>query len=593
MSNTDPDSLKENIEKSTDDFRHNRYRILLQIAEEYKKQERIDDSKLMNFESGAFALIVDVPNKDFPGYFQPMIKYTNGVTIPPIDFFSKECLDHLEDRAFSTKNPIISARFSDVVWDFRKNNIKLAENAIKKYLECGNIFKKNLWGIEYATVISRATYLSSSINNPDLIESVKIFCVKELENFSKNKDYRFCIDIGKAIANSKITLDDKQQEMILDILQKGIEFYSSKQDHDDKKLGPSKGPNYHLSNSINETIILLNTKKKININANEIKEKIANSFELEGDDFFKKNNYLGAIMYYVKSEKIYQELGLTEKMDALRGKIQNAGILNYENLSEISIKQTIEVDKFDQYLTPLIGNDVKESLKLLSSAPHFVPNLKNIEDFTGEINEKFALQAIIPKVIVEEEGAVRVSSKDDDIRDISTIQNLILDIKIGNIFLHELFNRLNKEQKMKSSDIIQHFEEWGYANKDNISILTKGFDLYLNGDYLSSIHLLVFQFEDLLRNLLKAVGIPVITPNKYVTLDSLIKNDLLLSVAGKNLIRYYQILLIEPNGINLRNEIAHGLLPEKEMNEYNVERIIHVLLTLTRFKVEEHKEKQG
>jgi hypothetical protein len=589
MKKIDPDSLKENLEKSTDDFRHNRYQVLYQISEEYKKQERFDDSKFINFESGAFALIVDVQNKDFPGYFQPMIRYTNGITIPPIDFFSKECLDYLEGRAFSTKNPIISARFCDVVWDFRKNNIELAENAIKGYLECANIFKKNSWGIEYATAISRAAYLASSINNSDLIESVKVFCLKELEYLSKDNDYRFCIDIAKAIANSKINLNGKQQEIILDILQKGIKFYTSEHDHVDKKLGPSKGPNHHLSNSINETIILLNSKKKINVNGNEIKEKMADSFESEGDDFFNKKNYLGAIMSFVKSEKIYQELGLTEKMNALRKKIQNAGILNYENLSEISIKQTIEKDKLDQYLNPLIGKDVRESLKSLSSAPHFVPNLKNIQDFTAEINEKFALQAIIPKVILDDEGAVRVSSKDDDIRDISTIQNLILDINIGNIFLHELFNRLKNEQKMKSSDILQHFEEWGYANKDNISILAKGFDLYLNDDYLSSIHLLVFQFEDLLRNLLKAAGIPVITPNKYVTLESLIKNELFLSVAGKNLIRYYEIVLIEPNGINLRNEIAHGLLPKKEMNEYNIERIIHVLLTLTKFKVKEHK----
>lgn len=103
--------------------------------------------------------------------------------------------------------------------------------------------------------------------------------------------------------------------------------------------------------------------------------------------------------------------------------------------------------------------------------------------------------------------------------------------------------------------------------------------------------MLIFQFEDLLRNLLRAAGVSVITPEKFSLLDTLIKNEKLESIGGKDLIEYYEVSLTRHNGLNLRNNIAHGLLPVKEMNGFTVERIIHLLLTLTRFKISNQEQK--
>jgi len=588
---TDPDILKKQLENTLDNFRFNRYELLLKISELYKKKDKTEEANYAQYESAAFSLIVDMPNITFPGHFQPLIVYSDGSTIPSVDYFSKTVLDYLESRAISTKNPILSARFSDVVWDFRKGDVKIAKIAIDRYIECIGIYKKNLWAQEYASSISRAIQLASMINDSEYLLKLKVFSFKQLSALEKEEDYRYCIEIGEALANSKIQLDKNEEKDIITIFQKGIQYYTNNHEKNSKKLGPVDGPNDHLSNMLNNTLLSLHFKKKIKINVNDIKKKIAESYEKRGDEFFNAKNFIGSLMHYTKSEKIYVEIGLPEKSKEVRIKILNAGLKNYKNLNEISVETNIEKEKFDLYFKHLIGKNIKESLKLLSTAPHFIPITKDIEKLTDKLQDKFPLQAIIPKVLVDEKGSVQIVSEDEDIKNESVVCNMILDIKIGNIFLHQMFEELKKSQGLNPSVLTQHFHEWGYCTEDNIKILNLGFEHYFKGDFVSAIHLLIFQFEDLLRNLLRAAGVSIITPEKFSLLDTLIKNEKLESVGGKDLIEYYEVSLTRHNGLNLRNNIAHGLLPVKEMNDFTVERIIHLLLTLTRFKISNQEQK--
>ncbi|MCK4445028.1 MAG: DUF4209 domain-containing protein, partial [Thermoplasmata archaeon] len=67
---------------------------------------------------------------------------------------------------------------------------------------------------------------------------------------------------------------------------------------------------------------------------------------------------------------------------------------------------------------------------------------------------------------------------------------------------------------------------------------------------------------------------------------SLLSDAEFARVAGTDLRDYYKVVLSDPTGLNFRNDIAHGLMDLSEMNQENVELILHLLLTLTRFKVD-------
>lgn len=83
-------------------------------------------------------------------------------------------------------------------------------------------------------------------------------------------------------------------------------------------------------------------------------------------------------------------------------------------------------------------------------------------------------------------------------------------------------------------------------------------------------------FEDLIT--LHAYIRPPSDP-KFVGTEFVLKG----CTAGADLKRYYELVLTD--GLNLRHDIVHGLLDPKLMTKSTVELIIHLLLTLTRFKV--------
>jgi len=56
---------------------------------------------------------------------------------------------------------------------------------------------------------------------------------------------------------------------------------------------------------------------------------------------------------------------------------------------------------------------------------------------------------------------------------------------------------------------------------------------------------------------------------------------------------YLQVLLCDPRGWNLRNDVCHGLLAEKMYCATATNRVIHALLVLAETRLQEPQETNG
>jgi hypothetical protein len=91
-------------------------------------------------------------------------------------------------------------------------------------------------------------------------------------------------------------------------------------------------------------------------------------------------------------------------------------------------------------------------------------------------------------------------------------------------------------------------------------------ELFWDGDYDSSAHVLVPRLEAVLRDLARALGITVVTPAAEGTFTGLITLGTVLRKLRElevdvEWFDYLEALLCEPLAKNLRNDIAHGLIP--------------------------------
>ena len=72
-------------------------------------------------------------NNRFPSLKRPEI----------IAIFTEEKIQYLKNRISQTTNPVLKAKYSDVVYELNKKEIQLAKTAIVSYLDSSKIYLKN------------------------------------------------------------------------------------------------------------------------------------------------------------------------------------------------------------------------------------------------------------------------------------------------------------------------------------------------------------------------------------------------------------------------------------------------------------------
>lgn len=584
----DPEVLRQELEDDTSRFRYDRSSLLIKIVDEYDRQGNKAEAENVRAEASAFTLCEH--GDSFPGYYQPMATFTNGTTIPPLNFFSSEVLSYLENRARTTRNPILASRFADVVWDLSPTkNPEMARIGIDNYFECINIYRTNSWGIELSTAIKRAVQLANMINDAQRLTRAKELILQQMRQLDADNDYRFCIDLASAIAlSSKIKLSETEAKEIKGVLSRAATYYQEEHAVDESKLGPVEGPNEHFVRSFNESIInLASTKHLVNVDRKFHRIEIAKSHEREGDRASANKNYLVAISFYRSTEKCFADLGLTSERDRIRVKLADSGLKGEEQLKPIETKIKLEHAKIEEYIKLLIADNIEETLQKIAAAPHFIPSLKETARLAEELKKKHPIQYLIPHVILHEGHVVGSSSQEDAILRQSIIRQLVMDIHIGGIFLTYLFDKLTNEYGLNAEILTKHFENWGLCKQRNLLLIKKGLEEYFNGDCIAALHILIPQFEDTLRGLLYKAHRPISRPGYgALLLRSLLLDQTFRNVAGDDLIRYYEVALIETTGLNLRNDLTHGLMGPEIMTQDIVSIVIHLLLTLTRFRIE-------
>lgn len=584
-----PERRLQEFESNTHNYRFNRDRELQEIANECRATGLQNKGQEILVESTAFKLCTH--GDTFPGYFQPMFVFTDGQALPPLSYFTPERLAYLSLRAIQTKNPIHAARYADVAWDLAsQKNIEMARLAIDRYLDCVEVFKRNNWGIEMASALKRAASLASLIRDKGRRATIQRIVLDLAQELDGESEYRFCLELSEAlISTSREGLAEDEIEVLIKILDQAIAYYMGEHPRrpDDETLGPVEGPNEHLVRSFHEAKIRLAKDLQFRqIDVTTERRSIVASWEREGDRAAASGNYLAATAYYKNAEEAFRNLGLRQDMERLRIKMANTGVRAEADMEEVSASVRIEDAEVEAYISPLISTSLEKTLQRVSAAPHFIPNVARAEKATEEQRKKYPLQFLFGQMDFRDGYVVGVYESEDELLAQALKRNLILEMQIGDIFRGRLFEIMKSELGLDSEGLLAHFKAWGVCKHRDLVLLKRGFEAYFCEDHVAALHILIPRFEDLLRTLLQQAGQPVGIPGRgVVVLSTLLQDSALSSVAGIDLIRFYDLALSDPDGLNLRNLLCHGLMEPETMTKDLTELILHLLLSLTRFRL--------
>ena len=539
------------------------------ITRELNNISETDMEKLENLSEWLTFRLIEGTDNNWKTYFGPYAVFDN-ISFPSREMITEDVISYWEKRINEVANPILKARYSGLVVDFKK---KCSGNIRTIYIQSlidiikGNYPKSPSEGI---TKIKRLFRLAIESRKQDVIDEVKRSIYLYADTLAKNGNDIF-------VYLFKIVLDNyshfTQQEITYYItrLEVRLGFLC------DKNID-NVGENRLEIFSIKEIVeVLAQYYNKISdrTNLRRVLDVLYDSFVIMNDHFsaMQKNAYWS--MLY----KIYMKYQFKEKSQKVLAELQSS---SHNIISEMgTIETTIEIDKekFDIYIKTMTSGSQKEVFEKFISL--FIPDKNRSKEQMLEISKETFL---FPIQIYDYKGrpTTLIGNEENDIED-QLVLYISKILELQAVFIHNVIKENIQKGHFSKETIIDFLHECPLFEKDRFEIIEKGIESYLNEDYLTMTHLLIPQVENAIRNLVELLDESTLEIKKsnntlqLKTLDTLLREKSLLTM-NENFVYYMRILYTDSRGWNLRNLVCHGLSPLKYFNHTTTDRIFHSLI---------------
>ena len=233
------------------------------------------------------------------------------------------------------------------------------------------------------------------------------------------------------------------------------------------------------------------------------------------------------------------------------------------------------------------GNELNAALGKI--AAYFIPKVDDARKLLEQLRSDAPLMSIIPISVMARDGhtTAKINSLDDD-PDGRLHKQLAETIGFYQPFLAHTLEKLRERYAPAAEKILDFLCQSPLFAESRNGLLAEGLLAYENGDFVKAIHVLVPQVEDTLRRFLGNIGRPTLKTVRNhpgimdaKNMNDILSDDLMRSVLTENLWRYLEVVYVDKRGLNLRNDLSHGLLALNVFNRQVADRVFHTLLALS------------
>lgn len=234
--------------------------------------------------------------------------------------------------------------------------------------------------------------------------------------------------------------------------------------------------------------------------------------------------------------------------------------------------------------------NVNELLDGIGKNPNFCPSFQEVKQRAGKT---MPVSFHIASITVQDENGDQI--KDGNNPDVvwfyqnySFSQNFIVPI-----YLIPIFNKI-MDEKLTIQNLSDYFRSKGIFREDFLKILDVAIERFFNGDYISTLHILVPKFEKVFLDLTQALGEKADTiafrtqkgeKDKIWTQDrtlgeDFLKNESVRKIWGEDFCEQIIFVFLSQLGYKLRHKIAHGYSKLDELNFQNSVLVFYFFLVL-------------
>jgi hypothetical protein len=522
-------------------------------------------------------------------YWQPMSSATDKAGkdhyFPDVAVVDAEIIQQWSDRAGKTRHPLLRARYADLAWEItryrrreltRRPDVVWARIAIDGYLDAieGTLFVDDIYAWNH---VERAIELAASIKDQGRLQRAKTILFR-FRAACESRDPRYAFWRFHEIAWSRarvLNLTDTDRAEIAQVLESQLALRSRIEDP--QNFDP------HLATTAAEALKLWREFAGQKAEADRAAHTAGEAFEAAA----AQAKGLTAIAWLTDQLARYRQLGDREgvaRMErAIRARAQEA----QGEMKRISVPLNLKPEELEAWADHVAGENLDEALKRFAAVG--VVGRDSTERAILD-NAQSAIAAHIPIVITGRDGFPKATigsvTVDLDSRVVYTASQVLSQ---QGPWLNFAWQRIQTKHGADLETVLEWLSRSPCFPPERLPFIREGLAAWLAGDAVKAVHVLVPQVESALRDLLAALGGVVTKPDRHggsqkISLREVLEHERFAQVP-ETIRFHFQVLYQDSRGMNVRNELAHGILAFELLGLGLGNIVVHSILLIGTFRL--------
>jgi len=530
-------------------------------------------------------------------YFAPIMsaKKQDGTDLflPDAKDLDADTVAHWEKRARSCASPVMRARYSDLVWDLKRviteqrPDPEYARLSIDSYLKAADekLYPMEVIGIQW---LGRALDLSLSINDSDRTKRVVEFMFEFYDRIAQLQLVGTWLFLFDNLYGQKFVSPEQESHIIANL----EAMLSKASDTTSSETGVHATLDPWGAEAAAERLARHYRRCNDKPSVGRVVKAYGNAFQyLAGPASpMLSMAWLQPVIERYEQEGLKTEAEQLQLMSAEKGK--NIGT----DLKQYSVKVEVKPEDLEKLVEQLIGGgDLSAAFGRI--AGYFIPKANDARKLLEQLRTDAPLLSIIPISIIASDGhtTAKINSLDED-PDGRLHKQLAETVGFYQPFLAHTLAKVRERYAPTTENILDFLCQSPLLADSRNGLLRDGLLAYEQEDFVKAIHVLVPQVEDILRNFLGHMGRPTLKTVRGQpgimdarNMNDVLRDEQMRTVLTENLWRYLEVVYVDKRGMNLRNDLAHGLLPPNAFNRYVADRVFHTLLALSLMRATQTK----
>lgn len=496
-----------------------------------------------------------------PGYFQPTMGFSlaDGTTAwspDPLQLTSN-MITRWKQHLSACRHPILRARYADLLWNFQKQvegvaaPFQTAHIAIDAYLAASKLSHAETLNV--VVWLARAVGLAASVGDSARLKAAVQQSLDWTHANGKPNLPGTWVFLFKDIYDNK-HVEEAQKIRIIAYLEAVLAA----------TVDQTQGTVDHLSAGVVSELLATHFRRRGNKTE---EERVTRAAGLATEHMASLASPLLAIGWLQPLMERYRDAGMTADAERVQIESRRRGAASGDDMKSITHTVQLPRETIEQYLG-WICEPEEATLRLRRWA---ISNVNKVDEAKQSLLDSLTATPLLARIGVTAISAghfvAKAGSVEDDLDGrLAMHLRQLLEMRF-NLFVGG-WQKLIEKGGIDVSTLMTVFKDSPAFDNEGLDLIEAGILRFFQEDHLSTTHILLPQVERALRTTLGLIGRPT---NKTIrgengvmqerNMNDALADPSMKEFLPKNFQHHLQIVFSSRLGFNLRNLVAHGLLP--------------------------------